>query len=90
MTIDKNIKKIEKEKLVEIHERDYVDIMYQALKHYSSKIQIMTEAKRKIIGNMNEVQMYNELGFKVKHFYNTKTKDYSFTYEEKDTPGFKK
>ena len=86
MTIDEKVK----EAIVEIHERDYVDVMYQALRHYSSKIKVMNNAKAKIINNMNEVQMYNELGFKVKHFYNTKTKDYSFTYEERDAPGFKK
>ena len=87
MTIDE---KIEEENLIEVDRKEVMSGMYQSLKHYNKEIQLRIDEKSKVLNFLNESQTYESIGFKVKYFYDEKTKGYTFSYEEKEGVGFKK
>ncbi len=87
MAIDE---KVEEEELIKISKKDCMSTIYQTLKLYNKEILKLSDAKRRIINFMQEAQLYEDLGFKVKYYFNNKNKDYTFSYEEKSRAGFKK
>jgi hypothetical protein len=80
MTIDEKVKE---ENLVEVDKKEVMSGMYQSLKQYNKEIQLRIDVKSKVLNFLNEAQTYETIGFKVKYFYDEKTKGYTFSYEEK-------
>ena len=76
--------------LIEVDKKEVMSGIYQSLKLYNKEIQLKIDVKSRMLNFLNEAQTYETIGFKVKYFYDEKTKGYTFSYEEKDTPGFKK
>ncbi len=87
MSIDDKVKK---KKLVRIDKKDCMSDIYQLLKSYNSDIQKLVDDKTKIISFLNESQMYENLGFRVKYYYDKSNDSYTFSYEDKQKAGFKK
>jgi len=87
MTIDEEVNK---EDLTELERKDVVSGVYQSIKNYNSDIKKLIQEKSKLLNFLNEAEMYESLGFKVKYFINKKANNYTFSYEEKGSVGFKK
>ena len=78
------------DELVEIDRKDCVSNMYKSLKLYHTEQQKLINEKSRILSFLNDAMMYEALGFKVKYYYNDKSKAYTFSYEEKEEVGFRK
>ena len=86
-----NDKKVSLEdKLKEVSGSDAISAMYQALKVCNQEQNELSETRENILSFMRETQLYEDLGFDVKYYYNKKDNRYTFTYKEKEVIGFRK
>lgn len=77
------------EDIIEVEKKEYLNGIYTALKQCKAGKQKIENQEAALIQSLNDITIYESLGYNIQYIWNEKNKTYSYNMYDKETIGFK-